>query len=53
VKNRFGIKVFIKKLQICKMPKAGPTKAQKDKQRRQSRGPEEIVRVQELQNAAY
>jgi hypothetical protein len=29
------------------------TKAQRDKQRRQSRGPEEIIRVQELQSAAY
>jgi hypothetical protein len=29
------------------------TKAQGAKQRRQSRGPEEIIRVQELQKAAY
>jgi hypothetical protein len=29
------------------------TKAQREKQRRQSRGHEEIIRVQDLQNAAY
>ena len=36
------------------MRKSGAaTKAQRDKQRRQSRGPEEIIRVQELQSASY
>jgi hypothetical protein len=52
VTENFGNKVFLKKLQICNMPKAILTDAQRSKNRRQSRGPEDIRRDLDLQNAA-
>jgi hypothetical protein len=52
VKKNYWFKVLLKKLEIWNMSKRVKTRAQRDKDRRQSRGPAEIRRYHDIWNTA-